>query len=72
MSDKYRTVTVEVKAIREKSIIVQCKNRTSTNVVARSLLNGFDDLELEKMRGVIPRELTFRVFAWKADELGLV
>lgn len=71
MTDKYRTVTVEVKHIREKSIVVQCKNRQATNIVARSLLNGFDDMQLDKMRASLPRELTFRVFAWKADELGL-
>lgn len=71
MSDRYRIVTVFVKNIREQSIVVQLKNRTGTNVIARSLIHGIDDLALEKFRKLDAREHTFRLFAWKADELGL-
>lgn len=64
-------MTVFVKSIREQSIVVQLKNRQGTNVIARSLIHGMDDLTLEKFRKLDPREHTFRVFGWKADELGL-
>lgn len=68
---KYRLVTTTVTAIREKSIVVQIKNKQGTNIIARSLLQGFDDMQMDKMKNALPRELTFRVFGWKAEELGL-
>jgi hypothetical protein len=71
MSEKYRTVTTTVKSIREKSIVIQVKNRQGTNIIARSLIHMSDDLTLEKFKKLEPREHTFRVFAWKADDLGL-
>lgn len=71
MSYEYRTVTTEVKSVRDKSIVVQLKNRQGTNIIARSLINGMDDRKLDLHKNLLPRELTFRVFAWKAEELGL-
>ena len=68
---QYRVVTTEVLAIREKSIVIQIANKQGTNIIARSLLNGFDDLQIEKVKHSLPRRLTFRVFTWKAEELGL-
>lgn len=37
----------------------------------RSLLHGGDDLQLIKIQHALPREVTVRMFAWKADELSL-
>lgn len=71
MSYAYRTVTVEVKSVRDKSIVVQVPKRQGTNVIARSLINGIDDRKLDLHKNLLPREMTFRVFAWKAEELSL-
>lgn len=71
MSEKYRIVTVEVRSIRQLSIIVQCAKRAGADVIARSLIHSFDDLKLEREASTLPKEMTLRIFEWKADELGL-
>jgi hypothetical protein len=71
-NDQYRLVTTTIKAVRPASIVVQLKNRPGTNIIARSLLFGIDDFKIGQMRPeLFPLEHTFRVFAWKAEELGL-
>lgn len=72
INDQYRLVTTTIKSVRSASIVVQLKNRQGTNVIARSLLFGIDDMKIGQMRSeLFPLELTFRVFTWKAEELGL-
>lgn len=66
--DKYRTVTGRLKAIRPNAILVD-NWRGGEAWIARSLLHGADDLNMIE-RAVVGAEITFRLFAWKAEEIG--
>ena len=72
MSDQYRTVTFILQQLRTASIML---THTADDKVwrscPRSCLHGGDDLKLMRAQHDLPKEVTVRMFAWKADELSL-
>jgi hypothetical protein len=69
MSDSYRAVTARIERITPKAIEVIVPNRQGTHWIPRSLINGGDEFKINPaMAGT---DWTFRVFAWKAEELGM-
>lgn len=70
MSEEYRTVTVVLRAVRGRALIVEVPRQQGIKVIPRSLIHGGDDLRLDRQTG-LPVKTTFRVMRWKADELGL-
>lgn len=70
MSDEYRTVTFRLIRVRPNSLIIEVPKRQGEKVLPRSLIHGMDDLHLNGGQSV-PREITIRIFSWKADSLGL-
>lgn len=69
MMDRYRIVTLRIKSIREASLWVSIKGRPGEYNIPRSLLHGGDDIKLARMSR--DEDVTLRVMAWKAEELGL-
>jgi hypothetical protein len=67
--ENYRTVTACVVKVRPQSILARHPKTAKELTIPRSLINGADDLKLERLD--LPGEFTFRVFAWKAEALGL-
>lgn len=74
MSDDYRAVTTRLRAVSEKAIFVdRPANQAGTVTIPRSLLHGSDDLAIERrvQEGAFyGAEITFRLRAWKAEEIG--
>ncbi len=68
MSDRYRTITAELRLIRGASILVR-RRQGGEVFVPRSVIHGGDDLRLERV--AVGAEITIRVMAWKAEELSL-
>lgn len=71
MSEKYAAVKVRIHKVNPKSIIVDSPRHQETKVIARSLIHGIDDLNIEKIKNGVPVTTTIRVFEWKATEYGL-
>jgi len=69
VSDRYRTVTAKLKGVRTNSIFVERPRASGDASIPRSLIHAADDLKLD--RAVIDEEITFRLRAWKAEEIGL-
>lgn len=67
---EYRTVTCILRQRRADSIMVETSNRPGWQSIPRSLINGADDLKIDRLGGV-DQEITIRVMAFKAEELGL-
>lgn len=70
MSDTYRIVSAVIKGIRPNSIFVAVPSRRGDVSIPRSLVHGGDDLKLDRAR--VGDEFSFRLRAWKAEEVGLV
>lgn len=73
MTDDYRTITTRFRGISPtgKAIFVdKPKNQAHRDwaVIPRSLIHGGDDLKFDGY--FAGEEVTFRVLAWKAEELG--
>lgn len=69
--DDYRTVTVRIRHIAQKSIVVDNppSRGEGTCIIARSLLHYTDDRLIEVAE--LGEEVTIRLREWKAEELGL-
>lgn len=70
MTDTYRTVTTRFRGLRPKAVEVDRPPARGKGTVwiPRSLLHGADDLALGK--AFDGQEITFRLMAWKAEEVG--
>lgn len=68
MSDKYVRISVELRVVRENSILVE--HDGDTQWIPRSLIHGGDDrgLDEESCQG----EIELRIFEWKLGELGWI
>lgn len=69
MSDSYRIVSAVLKAVRPNSIFIAAPTRPGDVSIPRSLIHGGDDLKLDRAR--VGEEFSFRLLAWKAEEVGL-
>jgi len=71
--DTYRQVTFMLRSIRPNSFIISRPRSIETFVLPRSLIHGADELRLCCLRNeLLPLDgCVARVFAWKAEELGL-
>ena len=69
MSDSYRPVTARIERVSPKAIEVVVPNRQGTHWIPRSLIYGGDEIKINS--ALTGTDWTFRVFAWKAEELGL-
>jgi hypothetical protein len=69
MSDEYRTVTATFRHLRDKSFFVDRPRAEGQVPIPRSLIHGADDRLLDGLFD--GEEFTFRLRAWKAEELGL-
>jgi hypothetical protein len=70
MPDSYRTVTAIIRQVRRASIMVE--SRRGWQPIPRSLIHGADEFRLDRLCvGDDGIEHTFRLFAWKAEEIGL-
>lgn len=69
--DNYRTVTATFRGIAPsgKAFFVDSPNADSEAAVPRSLIHAADDKRLDDLFD--GEEFTFRLRAWKAEELGL-
>ena len=68
--DSYVVVTTKLRGVQSKSIFVdKPASRGSGEVsIPRSLIHGVDEWKLDK--APVGSEITFRMFLWKAEELG--
>ena len=67
--DDYRIVTATVRGVRPNSFFVDRPDGRGEVSIPRSLIHGADDRKLD---GLFAGEaFTFRLRAWKAEELGL-
>lgn len=72
MSEEYRTVTFILQKLNLASVMLtKKKDDPDWKSCPRSLLHGGDDLQLIKIQHALPREVTVRMMAWKADQLHL-
>mgnify|MGYP000066451001 CR=1 FL=1 len=71
MSDEYRTVTCQVRQLRIDSIMIEVPSRQGWQSIPRSCIHGGDERRMVAKQHSIPCEMTFRIVAWKADQLGL-
>lgn len=73
--DSYRIVTALLWDIRPASFLIERANATARIWIPRSLIHAASDQELHRIdaRGAAKsgEEFTFRLRAWKAEELGL-
>lgn len=69
----YRSVRFTLLKIRPNSFIIRGHGQDrSEKVLPRSLISGPDDFRFGELRDdVLPIEVQARVFAWKAESLGL-
>lgn len=70
MTDDYRAITVMVTQIRPDSVMVEGKRIKGWQSIPRSLIHGGDELKFRRDHD-LPKEMTFRILEWKADELHL-
>lgn len=71
MSDAYRTVTSTFRGISASGnafFVRAAPGRHGTVPIPRSLIHAADDLKLDTLED--KQEFTFRLRAWKAEELG--
>lgn len=69
-ADSYRTITTRLRGMTPKAIFVDkppSKGKGETPI-PRSLIHGADDRKIEQT--FIGEEISFRLMAWKAEELG--
>lgn len=75
MSDEYRTVTFILQQLRIDSIMLTPipKDGKIQQWVScpRSLIHGGDDRKLLRIQHDLPKEVTVRMFEWKAEQLHL-
>lgn len=70
MSEDYVEVTVVLKAVRAKSILVSAVDDNTVQAwIGRSCIYGPDEAGLDKLR--TPQETTIRMFRWVAQKEGL-
>lgn len=69
--EDYREVTLMMKKLNIKSVIVEVPKMQGEQVLARSLIHGADDKILLRYQHACPVEITIRIFNWKADQLHL-
>lgn len=69
MSDEYRTVTATFRHLRANSFFVDRPRASGQVPIPRSLIHVADDAQLDALFD--GDEFTFRLRAWKAEELGL-
>jgi hypothetical protein len=69
VSDEYRTVTATFRHLRDKAFFVDRPRAAGQVPIARSLIHAADDAKLDALFD--GDEFTFRLRAWKAEELGL-
>ena len=67
MSDEYRIVSAKLLGRTPKAIKVATKQ--GNEWLPRSLLHAADDLKVDKLSILV--EFSFRLRAWKAEEVGL-
>lgn len=67
--DSYRLVTVTVRRTAPSAVLVELLRQPQPAWVPRSLLHAADDRALDGVRA--GDDVTFRLRAWKAEELGL-
>ena len=76
MTDAYRTITTTFRRISSTGLAIMVdppkhKNgRGGWAIIPRSLLHGGDDLKVENKTFREGEEITIRVMAWKAEEIG--
>lgn len=70
MADTYRIVTTRLRRIEDKAIMVDAPpaRRDREVWIPWSLISGADTPKIH--RGMIGQEVTFRVFEWKAEQMG--
>lgn len=71
MADSYRLITTKLRRTdRPNAILVDAPlgSREKEVWIPRSLIHGGDELKLS--RAFIGQEVTFRIFEWKAEQLG--
>lgn len=69
MSDDYRTVTATFRRLRPASFFIDRPRAPGEVSIPRSLIHAADDM---KLAGLFDGdEFTFRLRAWKAEEIGL-
>jgi hypothetical protein len=72
MSDEeYRAVTVTVQQLRPDSVMVEVPYLPGWQSIPRSLIHGGDEIKIVRWQHGFPREMTFRILAFKADQLHL-
>lgn len=69
MRDSYRTVTATFRHLRDRSFFVDRPRAAGQVAIPRSLIHGADDAKLDGLFD--GDEFTFRLRAWKAEEIGL-
>lgn len=74
MTDEYRTITTTFRRISSTGLAIMVDRPKHQNgrggwaIIPRSLLHGSDDLKVERF--VEGEEITIRVMAFKAEEIG--
>jgi hypothetical protein len=70
MSDTYRTVTAKLTGVSKGAIFIKARRAPADISIPRSLIHGADETKVADPR-LKGEEITFRLFDWKAEELGL-
>lgn len=67
--DPYRTVTATFRGMTPHAIFIDRPNATDQVSIPRSLIHGVDDKRFDAL--FAGEKITFRLFAWKAEDVGL-
>jgi hypothetical protein len=68
MADTYRYISTKLRGIRMNAILVDDPLGRNQVWIPRSLIHGADEMKLHAR--YIGEERMFRIFEWKAEDLG--
>lgn len=68
MADSYRLISTKLRRISENAILVDDALGLKQVWIPRSLIHGADEMKLSER--YIGQERMFRIFEWKAEDLG--